>query len=160
MSGQEREFHRKVAVDCFNKAWDLMDKKARSEEDNLQMLHLSHSSRYHWGLVGTPRNRAVGDWQLSRVYATLGQPQIALQFAKSCLATCKDNDLDDIMHTAHEAMARASAVSKDYGNARRYLDKARRQLDELSLDKDDRSVYLNQIKETEELIRKRKTAFN
>jgi tetratricopeptide (TPR) repeat protein len=154
ISEQEREFHRKVAAQCFNKAWDLLDKKRRSDEDNLQMLYLSHASRYHWGLIGAPRNRAVGEWQLSRIYAALGQPQMALWFARSCLATCRNNDLSDIIHTAYEAMARASAVSKDYRRARRYLDKARRRLDESDLEKSDRGIYLDQIAETEGLIRR------
>ena len=99
ISEQEREFHHKIAAQCFNKAWDLLDKKSRSNEDNLQMLYLSHASRYHWGLVGAPRNHAVGEWQLSRIYAALGQPQMALWIARSCLVTCRDNDLSDLIHT-------------------------------------------------------------
>ena len=154
MSKQEREFHRRVAAECFNKAWDLLDKKARSYEDNLQMLYLSHASRYHWGLVGTAESRAVGEWQLSRIYATLGQPQMALKFAKSCLATCEDNNLSDILHTAYEAMARAYAIANDNSRARRYLTRARRQLNKLNLDNHDRGIYLDQITETEGLIRK------
>jgi len=153
MSGEERGFHRRVAKDCFNRAWDLLDDKKRSKDEELQMLYLSHTSRYHWGLVGTPRNRAVGEWQLSRIYCELGQPQIALEFAKSCLATCKSNNLRGILHTADEAMARAYAVSKDYANARRYLKTARRQLDRLVLDRDDRTTFLDQIGDTEGLIR-------
>ena len=153
MSSEEREFHRRVAKDCFNRAWDLLDDKKRSKEDDLQMLYLSHTSRYHWGLVGTPRNRAVGEWQISRIYCEVGQPQIALEFAKSCLATCKTNDLRDILHTADEAIARAYATAKDYASARRYLKVARRQLDLLVLDRDDRAIFLDQIGETEGLIR-------
>ena len=61
-SREEREFHRRSGANCFNRAWDLLEKKDRSGEENLQMLHLAHASRYHWGLVGTPTNRAVGDW--------------------------------------------------------------------------------------------------
>ena len=117
MSELEREFHGKTAAHCF-KAWDFMDKKARSDGDNLQMLYLSHASRNHWGLVGTPRSRAVGEWQISRIYVTLGQPRLALGFARACLTTCKDNGLSDILHTAHEAMARANAIAQDYQRAR------------------------------------------
>jgi hypothetical protein len=39
------EFHRKTAVACFNGAWDLLDKKDRSREEDLQMLHEAHASR-------------------------------------------------------------------------------------------------------------------
>jgi len=153
MSAMERVFHRKVAASCFNRAWDLLDKKSRTEEDDLQMLYLAHTSRYHWGLVGAPKNRAVGDWQLSRIYSELGQPQLALRFARSCLTTCKARGLSDVLHTADEAMARALAVAKDYPKARRYLDAARRQLDKLPLSREDKVVYLNQIRETERLIK-------
>jgi tetratricopeptide (TPR) repeat protein len=152
-SDREREFHRKVATDCFNRAWDLLDRKRRTGEESLQMLQMAHTSRYHWGIVGTPKNRAVGEWQLSRIYAELGQPRLALQFAKSCLATCKKNGLSDILHTADEAMARAYAAAKNYRQARISLERARRHLDSLALDKGDRKVYLDQINETEALIR-------
>jgi len=150
---KEREFHRRVAADCFNRAWDLLDKKNRSSEDDVLMLHLAHASRYHWEMVGTPTNRAVGDWQISRIYGELGQPGLALRFAKSCLKTCRDNGLTQIMHTADEAMSRAYAIAKDYRRARRYLDRARRRLDKLALDKEDRAVYMGQINQTKALIR-------
>src|SRR6266581_7305438 len=49
------------------------------------MLHLAHASRYHWSFVGTARNLAVGDWQISRVYAALNQSDLDLHFAKTSL---------------------------------------------------------------------------
>jgi len=57
------------------------------------------------------------------------------------------------MHTADEAMSRAYAIAKDYRRARRYLDRARRRLDKLALDKEDRTVYMGQINQTKALIR-------
>ncbi len=150
----EREFHRRSAINCFNRAWDYMVMKSRSAEDDLQMLNLAHASRYHWGLVGAPRNLAVGDWQLSRVYAELGEPSLALMFARSALAACEEDDLGDIAHTANEAMAHAFAVAKDYDSAKKYLSRARRQLDALELNRGDRKVYLGQIRETGLLIGK------
>ncbi len=153
----EREFHRKVAAECFNRAWDLLERR-RSGGDDLQLLHLSHASRYHWGLIGTPRNRAIGEWQLSRVYSELGHPELALQCARACLTTCKDNGLTDILHTAYEAIARAHTAAQDYRSAERYLKAARRQLGGLSLDEDDRKVYLSQIEATEQLIKSGRTS--
>lgn len=152
ISNVERRFHRKTAARCFNDTWNYLEKKDRDLEDNRQMLYLAHTSRFHWGLVGTPRNRAVGDWQISRVYASLGQPGLALQFAKASLETCKRNNMTEHMHTANEAMARAYAVAKDFSNARRYLIKAKAQLRGLRLDDEDRKIYENQISETEKLI--------
>ena len=153
MSAKEREFHRKVATNCFNQAWDLMVKTGRSQEEDTKLLHLAHASLYHWGLVGTPTNIAVGEWQLSRIYADLGNPKLSLQFAKSCLTTCEENRLSEISHTANEAIARAYAAAKDYRRATRYLGVARRQLDSLALDKEDRKIYSDQLNETAALIR-------
>jgi len=155
MPEKEREFHRKTAIRCFNRAWDYMLMKKRRTGDDQEMLNLAHASRYHWGMVGTPQNHAVGDWQISRVYSDLGQPQLALQFAKSCLETCEKNRLFGIKHTADEAMAGASAVARDDARAGRCLRKARRQLAALTLSEADRRVYLDQIQETESLISKR-----
>ena len=152
ISNAERQFHRKTAVRCFNRTWDYLEKRDRSLEDDRQMLHLAHTSRFHWSLVGTPRNQAVGDWQVSRVYACLNQPSLALQFARASLETCKRNDLVDLMHTANEAMARAYAVAKDYSNARRFLAKASNQLRKSGIAGEDMKIYQSQIRETEKMI--------
>jgi hypothetical protein len=153
MSKYEMKLHRKIASTCFNQAWDYLERKKRSSQDDIRMLSLAHTSMYHWGLLGKLRNLAIGQWQLSRVYADIGHPQLALKFAKSCLASCKRNHLSDMAHTANEGMARAYALSKEYAKAQKYLGIANRQLDKLKLDKEDRAIYLGQIAETESLIR-------
>jgi len=152
MSREEHQFHRKTAVRCFNEAWDFLEKKVRTQEDNRRMLRLAHASRYHWSIVGTPRNEAVGDWQISRVYAALKQPQLSLLFAKSSIETCKREKLSEELATAYEGVARAYAVNEDFRLARRYLRLARNQLKTLDLRTEDRRVYMNQIDETEKLI--------
>jgi tetratricopeptide (TPR) repeat protein len=154
MTESERRFHRKTAAQCFNKTWDYLEKKRRNADDDAMMLHLAHTSRYHWSLVGVPRNQAVGDWQISRVYAAVGQPSLSLQYAKSSLAICKKNRLSEVLANAYEAVARAYAVAKNYRTARSYLSKARKQLGSLNIDDEDRKFYLGQIRETEKMIRK------
>lgn len=152
VSEAEGEFHRKTARDCFNNAWDYLDKKERSPDEERKMLYLAHTSRFHWGLVGTPRNQAVGDWQISRIYAALNQPTLSLQFARSSLEICQKNDLQEVLATAFEAVARAYAVARDYPSAKSYIEKARDQLSKVSLDDEDKETYLGQIRETEALI--------
>jgi hypothetical protein len=152
MQTAEKEFHRKNAARSFNKAWDYLVKKGRSSEDNRRMLNLAHASRYHWGFVGTPRNRVVGDWQLSRVYADIGRGDLAVSYAKASLSACRKYGLEDITSTVYEGMARAYAASRDAKRATIYLGKARRSLDRATLDKEDRRVYLGQIRETQRLI--------
>ncbi len=153
-SESERKFHRKTAAYCFNETWDYLEKKHRNADDNEMMLHFAHASRYHWSLIGTPRNLAVGDWQISRVYAALNHPSLSLQFAKSSLEIARKNNLSEVLATAYEAVARAHAVAKNYTATERYLAKARKQLGSLSLDDEDREIYLDQIRETEKMIPK------
>ena len=154
MTEAERKYHRKTAAQSFNKAWDYLDMKRRSTKDDEMMLHLAHTSRYHWGRVGTPRNQAVGDWQTSRVYAALGQPALSLQFAKSSLEIAKKNKLSDAYSNAHEAMARAYAVAGNKKMAEIHLSKSRKMLESLIIDDDDRRIYLGQILDTEKMIGK------
>ena len=97
---------------------------------------------------------AVGDWQISRVYAELGLPKPSLQFAKSCLATCKSKGLSWLVPSANEGIARAYVAAKDRRKAAKYLDRARRQLERLSIDKEDKLIFLGQIGETETLARR------
>lgn len=146
------EFHRKTAVACFNKAWDFLDKKVRTREEDLQMLLEAHTSRYHWGHIGNAHNFAVGDWQISRVYAALNEPRLSLNFARSALDRMEKNGLSEILCTGYEAMARAHAVAKEYDAARDYIKRARDQLARSKVDDEERKVYLDQILETEQLI--------
>ena len=152
MPGSEREFHRRVARECFNETWNYLDKKDRVEEDDRRMLHLAHASRFHWGFVGKPENLAVGDWQISRAYAALDQPQLALHFAKSALDICQKNDLSEILISAYEGMARAYATAKDYSSAGNYVNKARGQLGVSDVNDEDKKIYSDQIRETEEMM--------
>ncbi len=146
------EFHRETAKKCFNETWDYLEKKDRDANDEQQMLHLAHTARYHRSFVGTDRNFAVGDWQVSRVYAVLNEPRLALRFAKSCVERLEKNSLSDILCTGYEAMARAHAVAKEYDAARGYIQRARDALAKSSVDEEDRKIYSDQIQETEQLI--------
>ena len=153
MSKRDSEkFHRETAKKCFNGVWDYLDKKARNSSDERLMLNLAHTAQYHWGFIGTERNFAIGDWQISRVYAALNEPRLALSFAKSALERMEKNGLSDILCTGYEAMARAHAVAKEFQVARDYIKRARGQLAESKLDEEDRKVYLDQIRDTEQLV--------
>jgi hypothetical protein len=35
------------------------------------MIHSAHASRYHWQAVGDASDKAIGEWQISRVYSVL-----------------------------------------------------------------------------------------
>ena len=122
-----QDLHRKFAVDCFNNTWTLIEKADRSPEDDARMIHMAHASRFHWSEIGTPLNFARGDWQISRVYAILGQGQNALAYAKNCLHLCIDNDFGDFdLAFAYEAAARAFAVLCDSKMTEKHLELAKK----------------------------------
>ena len=154
MPQAEHDFHRKIAADCFNRTWDYLEKKNRSPDDDQIMLNLAHASRYHWGLIGKPWNLTTGDWQISRVYATLNQSELALSFAKKALEISEKNNLSERLISAYEGMARAYAVAKEHSSAKEFINRAREQLRNVSLDADDMKTYSDQIDETERMIPK------
>ena len=101
---------RQRAVDLFNLVWRFLEKADRTPEDDETMVHAAHASRFYWGEVGTAANWARGDWQLARVYTTLGRIEPALHHAERCLAHCLAHPeaMDDWdLPYAYEALARA-----------------------------------------------------
>ena len=153
MSPSERDFHRKMAVECFNKTWKYLKKQHRTSGDDRLMLNLAHSSRFHWNLVGKASNFAIGDWQISRVYSTLNQPDLAIRFARTSLETCRKNRISGwLLASAYEGLARAYVAKKDYRSAGEYLDKARQQLRSEDVEEDLKTIS-HQIDETERMIK-------
>jgi len=70
---QDSPLHRQFAAKFFNDTWELLARPERTPEEDDRMIHLAHASRLHWQFAGKPENIAVGEWQVSRVHAVLGQ---------------------------------------------------------------------------------------
>jgi len=142
---EETDLHRKFAVNCFNGTWDLLEKADRTPRDDARMIHMAHASRFHWGEIGTPLNFARGDWQISRVYAVLGQGENALSYAKSCLHLCVDHELGDFdLAFAYEAAARAFAVLGDAEMTKKHLALAK-EAGEAITKEDDRKYFFSEL---------------
>ena len=116
--------HRRLAARFFNETWGLLDKPDRSAEDDLRMIHMAHASRMHWEFAGSPRNRSVGEWQISRVYSVLGMKGAALYHAENSLRIALENGLAPfLLGYSYEGMARAKAIAGD-GAAGEFLAKS------------------------------------
>lgn len=154
----EREWHRREAARLFNEVWRLLEKKNRTATDVDGMIHAAHASRYHWGIVGKPVNWAIGEWQVSRVYAVLKRPEPSLYHAKRCLAICRERRVSGFpLAFAYEALARAAAVA---GHARErdgYLREARR-VGERIEEKEDREVFFSDLATVPGARRRRRAA--
>jgi DNA-binding transcriptional MerR regulator len=136
------ETHRRLGVDLFNKTWTLMEKEARTTDDDDELIHCAHASAYHWMHVGTAANRARSEWQCSRMYTVLGRPEPALRHARRCLEICEGEPgaLEDWdLPFAYEALARAYAVAGDAVETARFLEQAR-SLCAAIADDDDRAL--------------------
>jgi DNA-binding transcriptional MerR regulator len=98
---------RALAVGLFNYTWTLLESPNRTQEQDDEMLHAAHASRYHWGEVGEQVNLARGEWQVSRVYTVVGFHEAALRHARRCLDLCEEHGLGDWdLAYAYEAVAR------------------------------------------------------
>ena len=138
--------HRELGVDLFNHVWALLSKTDRTPEEDDEMVHAAHASRYHWSRAGTATNLARGEWQCSRVYATLGRAEPALHHALRCLAytdVADDTEQWDLPF-AHEAIARAYATAGDTGRARAHAARARELAASIS-DDGDREHTLSEL---------------
>ncbi|MFO1483197.1 MAG: protein kinase [Verrucomicrobiaceae bacterium] len=105
--------HKKLSADCFNRTWELLEKKDRTKEDDERMISLSHASLAHWRMREdcTDRNLSIGYWQLSRVYAVLGQGNNAERYGELCLRVSGKEEPFYLAY-AHEALARAASLNE------------------------------------------------
>lgn len=112
----EQQFHRKMSVELFNFTWTLIEKPNRTRAEDDTMLHAAHASRFHWEKREDCKalNLERGEWQISRVWALLGQGESALYHALRCLEICEAEGIGDWdIAFAHEAVARAYAAVGD-----------------------------------------------
>jgi DNA-binding transcriptional MerR regulator len=136
---------RELAKYLFNRVWSFMEREDRTPEDDDTMLNAAHSSRYHWSQVGTPRNIARGDWQVSRVYALLRRAEPCLYHAQHVLDICRSNGFGDFdLAFAYEALARGQAVAGDAAAARAYTEQALAVAEDIAED-DDRELLLSDL---------------
>ncbi len=122
-----KSVHRKIAGELFNDTWTLLDQRRRTREEDLEMVHAAHASRYHWGRAGGPLQESIGEWQISRVYATLGRPEPAAYHGRQALRIARANDLAPFyVAYAYEALARAASLAGARRERTAYLRQAER----------------------------------
>ena len=131
-----------LAASMFNGVWTLLENPSRTPEDDLRMIHMAHASRYHWSRVGTEVHAVRGEWQCSRVYATLGRSEPALFHARRALDICEANGIGDFdLAFCYEALARAHAVAGDIDDAQRWRQRGMEAANDVAED-DDREILI------------------
>jgi|TARA_B100000959_G_scaffold277104_1_gene333021 hypothetical protein len=135
--------HRQLASDLFNHTWSLLDNDERTKEQDEEMVHAAHASRYHWGIAGTPKNHARGEWQIARVYAALKRFSSSAHHAQLCIDACKMHDFGPFdLAFANEGLARA-LVTNNPTEAKKYLTTARKVGDGIEKEEDQQWLHTN-----------------
>ncbi len=118
-SPSEDEFNlwrRRLGSEANNRGWALAEKPSRTPDEDAEMLHAAHASRYLWSRIGTERNLALGDLLLGQVHALLGRAPTATEYAEKALAffTSQPSEPWELAF-AHAVRASAAAASGTAG---------------------------------------------
>ncbi len=117
--------HKYFSAVCFNKTWEYIDNPNRTSDEELTMLQSAMTSLWHWTQRedATPQNLSVGNWQVSRVYALLGQVDNARKYAEVSLKLAEGFE-PFYAAFAYEAFARAEMIAGNKAKMQEYLEKA------------------------------------
>ena len=131
--------HHYMGIEMNNQTWGLLDKKDRSEQDNIRMINFAKASLYHWRKSDKYEvvNEQRGKWLISHVYAMLDKSGETLSYAKETLKITEDNNLKDFdLAYAYESIARAYSISGDKDKSEQWHKKARAAGDLMAGEKD------------------------
>lgn len=140
------DMHKKFAVECFNSTWDLIDKKDRTKDEELEMINLVHTSRFHWSQIGEPINFERGEWQISRVYSELKMFERAIVHGMKCLEICLENNIGDFdLAFAYEGLVRAYSINNNDLEYNKYKKLALKSGENIKSE-DDKKYFLEEMK--------------
>jgi len=138
-------WHRRFAIELFNRSWDLLEEADRSPDDDAEMLAAAFGSAWHWRQVGTAENRALADHQIAKVASHAGEPGLALHYARRALEAIEIGHFGHWqVAAAYEGMARACAAAGDIPGRDYWVQRCTIALGAVS-DAADRSVVAEQL---------------
>ena len=133
--------HHYMGIELNMQTFELLDKKDRSEQDNIRMINFAKASLYHWRKSDKYEvvNEQRGQWLISHVYAKLNKSDEALSYAKETLKITEENkkkmkDFD--LAYAYESMARAYSISENKDESEKWYKKAKAAGDLIADEKD------------------------
>jgi hypothetical protein len=139
--------HRFFSTDCFNRAWDLIEKPNRTPDEDEEMILLSLASTWHWSQREDcePTHLSVGYWQTSRIFSILGKANAARRYGQLSLDRCQGDDFPPFYSGyAYEALARAESVAGNAEKMEEYQNLAREMADAVE-DPDSRKMLLDDL---------------
>jgi hypothetical protein len=134
-------WRRKLGSEANNRGWALAEKTSRTSDEDAEMLHAAHASRYLWSKIGTERNFALADLLLGQVHALLGHARTATVYAEKAFAyfTSRQSEPWEVAF-AYAIQASAAAAS---GNRALYSESYARALEIANTlaDPEDRRIF-------------------
>ena len=109
-------FHRYFAIEANNRAWTLVEKADRSQDENRELLRVAGVSQWHWEAVGTEVHKARASMLMAEVYAQRGYGDAATRAGRTFAANVDGRDAPGwevaFKHAilAHAASARGDAA--------------------------------------------------
>lgn len=139
--------HKYFATNCFNQAWDLIDKTDRTPAEDEDMIRLSLASHYHWTQREdySDTGASIAYWQTSHIYAVLGQADNARRYGQLCLNVSQAEEIPPFfLGYAYEALARAESTAGNRKQAQEYIDQAKSIAEKIQ-EADDKKQLLNDL---------------
>jgi hypothetical protein len=121
--------HTYFSKECFNRAWDYIDKANRNQNEEDLMLQLSLASLWHWSQRkdATPTNLSISYWQVSRAFALMKQAENARHYGELCLQLSREEGVGGYFRGyAYEALARAEMAAGNLEAMKKNLNTAQR----------------------------------
>lgn len=139
------DVHKHYSAQCFNLAWDLIEKPERTADENERMIQSAQASLWHWSQRSdcTDKNLSIGYWLLSRIHALLGEGPAAGKYAQLCLEKTPKEDAF-LLGYAHEALTRAELVQGNPQKAQEYHSEGMRHVESIT-EHDSKQMLLSDL---------------
>jgi hypothetical protein len=139
---------RELATQLFNRCWELLE-ATRDADDDIELLTVAFSSRYHWLNAGEREQWIVSDWMVARAAAAVGEGELSLRFAKRAHSAAQEYEVPDwLVASSAEGVARAFAALGDVEEFNNWSALAAR-LVEVIADPEDKSLIASQLADIE-----------
>ncbi|TWT56703.1 hypothetical protein KOR42_00570 [Thalassoglobus neptunius] len=104
------EAHRWFAIECNNRAWDLVESESRSEEEREELLMTASSAAWHWKQIGKPLNNLRAQVLLATAAIVADDESQARRSVANCLQLLTEiDDVPDFDLACTHAVSAASA---------------------------------------------------
>jgi len=138
--------HRTLAIQQFNRCWDLLEKADRDAQEEADLVTFAFTSRYHWSVVGEPKDFVIADWMVSRAAAAVSEGDLAVRFALLAYERASSLEVPDWLRASvAEGLARAYAAAGDLAQRDEWWAVAQDLVGEID-DPEDRELIESQLR--------------